>query len=36
MGAVAIHAPSKRYEGSSDLAVKGISLTVADGDPASP
>jgi multiple sugar transport system ATP-binding protein len=32
MGAVAIHELSKRYDGSSDFAVKGISLTVADGE----
>jgi multiple sugar transport system ATP-binding protein len=32
MGAVAIHELSKRYDGSSDFAVKGISLAVADGE----
>jgi multiple sugar transport system ATP-binding protein len=32
MGAVTIHELSKRYDGSSDFAVKGISLTVADGE----
>src|SRR5277367_4374515 len=32
MGAVAIHELSKRYDGSSDFAVKGISLTVTDGE----
>jgi multiple sugar transport system ATP-binding protein len=32
MGEVAIHALSKRYDGNSDFAVKGISLTVTDGE----
>jgi multiple sugar transport system ATP-binding protein len=32
MGEVAIHALSKRYDGSSDFAVKGVTITVADGE----
>src|SRR5580692_6166953 len=32
MGEVAIHALSKRYDGNSEFAVKGISLTVSDGE----
>jgi multiple sugar transport system ATP-binding protein len=32
MAEVAIHALSKRYEGSSDFAVKGVTLTVSDGE----